>query len=73
MHDEILKILNKLSNDAIIGIMWDALSDMQSYNGQVMNTVIAMAMGGKVSDVDSSFRLPPVKIAQKKGESGPLF
>ena len=77
MNDKVYNILKNLSKDAVIGIMWDALSGMQGYNGQGMNEVIIKAMGGKILDNEDDecvkAKFPSVSKIEQHGKHSTLF
>lgn len=45
MNDKLYTLLEKLPRQNLIHLMWDALDEMQAYNGRTRTTCICMAMG----------------------------
>jgi hypothetical protein len=67
MDERLNEKILKLPKQNIINLMWDALDEMQSYNGRTKQTCILEAMGAK--SVGNKWRLPSDRQLKKDTEA----
>lgn len=58
--EKLLNLISSLPKDAAINLMFAALCEMQSYNGQSQTSAICRAIGAKEVE-DGKYRLPSAK------------
>ena len=56
MNEKLYNQIMKLPKRNIINLMWEALDEMQAYNGRSRQECILLAMGA--SPIDSKWKLP---------------
>jgi len=73
MDDQVYELLEKLPRRNLIHLMWEALDNMQGYNGQTRQGCILEAMGAEKMDNERgtfSYRLPKTfKLIKEHTES----
>lgn len=66
MNEKLYKFLMGLPQDVMLGIMWSALDEMQSYNGRSRTDCIALALGCEETET-GRYTLPKRKWVLEQG------
>lgn len=60
MNDKLYEILEKLPKQNVIHIMWEALDEMQSFNGRSRQHCILTAIGAKEGTKEGKWSVPKI-------------
>lgn len=70
MDNKLFETVMKLPKEHIVNLMWNALDEMQYYNGRTKTTCILLAMGAKEADSDGhKWRIPSLKELKENTET----
>lgn len=71
MDDKLYEILLKLPKENLINLMYNALDEMQSYNGRSINHCICTAMGCEQQEKDGRtyWKVPKMKTIKEMTSS----
>ena len=70
MTDLLYNYLMKLPKHHLVCLMWNALDEMESWNGQSKTSAITRALGGEVDqETGRRFRLPSIKQAKEMSDT----
>ena len=67
--ERLYEVLMKLPRKNLIHLMFDALDEMQTYNGRTKMCCICYAMGCKESDDGKSYTIPSLRKIKENTDS----
>lgn len=72
MNDKLYEILLKLPKKNLINLMWEALDNMQEYNGRSRTQCIVMAAGGTVDEEGKCSIGSSEEVRKNTNDMGPF-
>jgi len=68
MNDNLYELLLKLPKRNLVNIMWEALDEMQAFNGRTRTFCIMSAIGAKNTE-EGKYKIPSINEIKKHTEN----